>query len=87
MYVYLLHSFVLYPFRENGLLRHAEPTWLWLPSVIALSVLIALALATKPVRTVVRPLVEPRPAWLFTDPALAGREGRRDDPTGSRRPR
>ena len=27
------------------------------------------------------------PAWLFADPALAGREGRRSDPTGSRRPR
>ncbi|RLK47507.1 acyltransferase family protein [Microbacterium telephonicum] len=87
MYVYLLHSFVLYPFRENGLLRHAEPTWLWLPSVIAVSVAIALVLATKPVRVVFRPFVEPRPAWLFADATLAGREGRRDDPTGSRRPR
>lgn len=87
MYVYLLHSFVLYPFRESGVLRDLEPTWLWLPIVIAGSVLIALALATRPVRHVFRPLVEPRPGWLFTDPALAGREGRRNDPTGSRRPR
>jgi len=87
MYVYLLHSFVLYPFRENGLLRNAEPTWLWLPLVIVGSVLIALALATKPVRRVFRPLVEPRPAWLFADRTLARREGRRSDPTGSRRPR
>ena len=87
MYVYLLHSFVLYPFRETGILRNAEPTWLWLPAVVVLSVVIALALATKPVRTVFRPLIEPRPAWLFADPALAGREGHRSDPTGSRRPR
>ncbi|MFT3798631.1 acyltransferase family protein [Microbacterium sp.] len=87
MYVYLLHSFVLYPFRETGLLRSAEPTWLWLPAVIVASVLIALALATKPVRTAFRPLIEPRPAWLFADSTLAGREGRRSDPTGSRRPR
>lgn len=87
MYVYLLHSFVLYPFRENGLLRNAEPTWVWLPAVVAGSVLIALGLATKPVRRVFRPLVEPRPAWLFADRTLARREGRRDDPTGSRRPR
>ncbi len=87
MYVYLLHSFVLYPFRETGILRNAEPTWLWLPGVIVLSVVIALALATKPVRRVFRPLIEPRPAWLFDDPVLAGREGRRSDPTGSRRPR
>lgn len=87
MYVYLLHSFVLYPFRETGILRNAEPTWLWLPAVIIASVLIALGLATKPVRRIFRPLVEPRPGWLFADPTLAGREGRRSDPTGSRRPR
>jgi len=86
MYVYLLHSFVLYPFRESGILRNAEPTWLWLPIVIVASVLIALGLATKPVRTVFRPLIEPRPAWLFADRTLARREGRRNDPTGSRRP-
>jgi fucose 4-O-acetylase-like acetyltransferase len=87
MYVYLLHSFVLYPFRENGLLRNAEPTWIWLPLVIVGSVLIALGLATKPVRRVFRPLIEPRPSWLFADPTLARREGHRSDPTGSRRPR
>ncbi|NYE20804.1 acyltransferase family protein [Microbacterium immunditiarum] len=87
MYVYLLHSFVLYPFRESGVLRDLEPTWLWLPIVIVASVLIALGLATRPVRWVFRPFVEPRPAWLFADPHLAGREGRRSDPTGSRRPR
>lgn len=87
MYVYLLHSFVLYPFRESGVLRGLDPTWLWLPIVIVLSVLIALGLATRPVRRLFRPLVEPRPRWLFADPTLADREGRRNDPTGSRRPR
>ena len=87
MYVYLLHSFVLYPFRESGVLRDLDPTWLWLPIVIVASVLIALGLATKPVRRIFRPLVEPRPGWLFADPSLAAREGRRSDPTGSRRPR
>jgi fucose 4-O-acetylase-like acetyltransferase len=87
MYVYLLHSFVLYPFRENGLLRNAEPTWIWLPLVVIASVLIALALATRPVRRLFRVLIEPRPAWLFGDRSLARREGRRSDPTGSRRPR
>lgn len=87
MYVYLLHSFVLYPFRESGVLRDLDPTWLWLPIVIVASVLIALGLATRPVRRLFRPLVEPRPAWLFADRTLAGREGRRNDPTGSRRPR
>jgi fucose 4-O-acetylase-like acetyltransferase len=87
MYVYLLHSFVLYPFRESGVLRDLEPTWLWLPIVIAASVLIALGLATRPVRRVFRPLVEPRPGWLFADRTLARRDDRRSDPTGSRRPR
>lgn len=87
MYVYLLHSFVLYPFRESGLLRNAEPTWIWLPLVIVGSVLIALGLATRPVRWLFRPLVEPRPTWLFADRTLARREGHRSDPTGSRRPR
>ncbi|WP_091232403.1 acyltransferase family protein [Microbacterium sp. 3J1] len=87
MYVFLLHSFVLYPFRESGLLRDLDPTWLWLPLVTLLSVLLALALATRPVRRVFRPLVEPRPRWLFEDPELARREGHRSDPTGSRRPR
>ncbi|WP_052193233.1 acyltransferase family protein [Microbacterium sp. ZOR0019] len=86
MYVYLLHSFVLYPFRETGVLRDLEPTWLWLPLVTALSVLVALLLATRPVRWVFRPLIEPRPGWFFADPELTRREGRRNDPTGSRRP-
>ncbi|WP_425561227.1 acyltransferase family protein [Microbacterium deminutum] len=86
MYVYLLHSFVLYPFREAGLLQGLEPTWLWLPTVVIASVLIAFGLATKPVRRLFRPLVEPRPSWLFADATLARREGHRSDPTGSRRP-
>lgn len=87
MYVYLLHSFVLYPFRESGILRDAEPTWLWLPLVVVSSLGIALGLASRPVRRLLRPLVEPRPAWIFADRGLAAREGRRNDPTGSRRPR
>ncbi|MGP6171338.1 acyltransferase family protein [Microbacterium sp. A196] len=85
MYVYLLHSFVLYPFRESGILRNAEPTWIWLPTVIVLSIVIALVLATKPVRRVFRPLIEPRARWLFSDARLVD-ASRRDDPTGSRRP-
>ena len=87
MYVFLLHSFVLYPFRETGVLRDLEPTWFWLPLVTLLSVVVALALATRPVRRLFRPLVEPRPAWLFADPQLTAKGGRRSDPTGSRRPR
>jgi len=70
MYVYLLHTFVLYPFRESGVLSALEPAGLWLPVVVAACVLVALALATAPVRRVFRPLVEPRAAWLFRPEAV-----------------
>ncbi|MDN3311851.1 acyltransferase family protein [Microbacterium oryzae] len=83
MYVYLLHSFVLYPFRESGVLRNLEPTWLWLPTVCVLAVTVTVLLATRPVRVIAGPLVEPRPQRLFRDPTLL--PSRRDDPTGSRR--
>lgn len=85
LYIYLLHSFVLYPLRESGLLRALEPMWVWLPVLVVGSVALSMALATRPVRVVFRPLVEPRPSWLFADPTLAAREGRKVDPTGSRR--
>lgn len=86
MYVYLLHSFALYPFRESGVLRGLDPTWLWLPLVALLSVAITVLLASRPVRRVFRPLIEPRTGWLFADPDLTRSDGRRNDPTGSRRP-
>ena len=85
MYVYLLHSFVLYPFRESGLLRGLDPTWIWLPLITVLAVAIAFLLASKPVRRVFRPLIEPRPKWMFTDAALSSGSDHRSDPTGSRR--
>ncbi|REJ06109.1 fucose 4-O-acetylase [Microbacterium bovistercoris] len=85
MYVYLLHSFVLYPFRESGILRDLDPTWIWLPLITVLAVLIAFGLSTRPVRRLFRPLIEPRPAWLFADRALVSPQDHRSDPTGSRR--
>lgn len=85
LYIYLLHSFVLYPLRESGLLRQLEPMWLWLPVLVVGSVILSMALATRPVRTIFRPLVEPRPSWLFADRTLAARETRQIDPTGSKR--
>lgn len=85
MYVYLLHSFVLYPFRESGVLRGLDPTWLWLPLITLFAVLVAFALASKPVRRLFRPLIEPRPRWMFDDAALASGADHRNDPTGSRR--
>jgi fucose 4-O-acetylase-like acetyltransferase len=64
MYVYLLHSFVLFPIRESGMLSGPENDLL-LVGMIAFSILIAVALSSRPVRRVFRPLVEPRARWLF----------------------
>ncbi|MFF0911449.1 acyltransferase family protein [Microbacterium enclense] len=76
MYVYLLHTFVLYPFRQSGVLRDLEPVGLWLPVIAVASVAIAVALSSRPVRRLTRPLVEPRLPWLFRDRSLgAGRAG------------
>ncbi len=86
MYIYLLHTFVLYPLREYGIIAGLTPDWLWLPIIVVGSVPLALALGSAPVRRIFRPIVEPRPAWLFADPTLARREGRKQDPTGSQRP-
>lgn len=86
MYVYLLHSFVLYPLRETSFLREHSST-LWLVLVTAACIVISVLLATKPVRRVFRPLIEPKPRWLFRAPDAPGRRRgpSRVDPTGSRR--
>lgn len=64
MYIYLLHSFVLYPIREGGMLDGPQPWWV-LPAVIIFCVAVSLVLSMPIVRTVFRPLVEPRAEWLF----------------------
>ncbi|MDJ0378905.1 acyltransferase family protein [Cryobacterium sp. PH31-L1] len=64
MYIYLLHTFVLYPLRESGLLDGPQPGWV-LPGMIVLSVAIGVVLSLPPVRRLFRPLVEPRARWLF----------------------
>jgi len=64
MYIYLLHSFVLFPFRESGVLDGPQPAWV-LPAMILLSVGISVLLSQGVVRRVFRPLVEPRARWLF----------------------
>ncbi|TQL48550.1 fucose 4-O-acetylase-like acetyltransferase [Homoserinimonas aerilata] len=84
MYIYLLHSFVLYPLRQTPILRD-NPTTPWLIGMVLLSVAISILLASKPVRRIFRPIVEPRPRWLFasSEPSAGGPS--RVDPTGSRR--
>lgn len=64
LYVYLLHTFVLYPIRESGLLSGPQSDLL-LVGMILFSVLLTVALSTPLVRRVFRPLVEPRAEWLF----------------------
>jgi fucose 4-O-acetylase-like acetyltransferase len=90
MYIYLLHSFVLYPIRETGILRDEHSSALWLVSMILACIGISIALASPLIRRVFRPLIEPKPRWLFRElpdekPRPAGQS--RTDPTGSRRPR
>jgi fucose 4-O-acetylase-like acetyltransferase len=83
MYVYLLHSFVLYPIRETGILTGEHSSAMWLVSMVLASLAIAIALSSPLVRRVFRPLVEPKPRWLFRDAAALGPSKR--DPTGARR--
>ncbi|WP_241975857.1 MULTISPECIES: acyltransferase family protein [Cryobacterium] len=64
MYIYLLHSFLLFPLRESGVLEGPQPAWV-LPGVILLSVLISIVLSHPVVKKVFRPLVEPRARWMF----------------------
>ena len=84
MYVYLLHSFIIYPLRETGVLRGQLPTDEFLVAIILAGIAISIALASPLVRKVFRPLIEPDPHWLFSEvddkPA-----GPRRDPTGSKR--
>jgi len=85
MYVYLLHSFVLYPLRESGVLRadHASATWLL--TMVFASTAIAIVLSSPVVRRLFRPLVEPKPRWLFREvDDLRGES--RTDAVGARRP-
>ncbi|MBC7441967.1 MAG: acyltransferase family protein [Ramlibacter sp.] len=64
MYIYLLHSFLLFPLRESGVLAGPQPAWV-LPGLLLLSVLISIVLSLPVVRKVFRPLVEPRARWMF----------------------
>ncbi len=65
MYVYLLHSFVLYPIRESGVLggNHSSPLLLFFLCVF--SVGLSFFLASADVRRRFRFLIEPQTQWLF----------------------
>jgi fucose 4-O-acetylase-like acetyltransferase len=84
MYIYLLHSFVLYPIRETGVIEDLHASAMWLLSMILCGIAVSIALASPLVRKVFRPLVEPKPRWLFTE-LPDDRRDSRVDPTGSKR--
>lgn len=83
MYVYLLHSFILYPLRETGILRGEHSSAVWLVSMVLACIAISIALSSPWVRIIFRPIVEPKPRWLFVE--NDERPPSRRDPTGSRR--
>jgi len=87
MYIYLLHSFVLYPIRETGVLKDEHASAAWLVSMILACIAISIALASPLVRKVFRPLIEPKPKWLFVELPDEKPGESRTDPTGSRRPK
>lgn len=85
MYVYLLHSFVLYPIRESGVLKDDHSSAVWLLTMVFASLAIAVALSSPWVRRVFRPLIEPKPRWLVRELDDRAPAASRTDPTGARR--
>ncbi|MCU1406313.1 MAG: fucose 4-O-acetylase, partial [Glaciihabitans sp.] len=83
MYVYLLHSFVLYPLRETGILTGEHSSAMWLLSMVFACVAISIALSSPLVRRIFRPVIEPRLPWLFSKHPEEAPSRR--DPTGSHR--
>ncbi len=73
MYIYLLHSFVLFPFRESGILDGPQPWWV-LPAMILFAVGVSAMLSAPIIQKVFRPLVQPEAKWVFrrTTPAPTG---------------
>jgi len=84
MYIYLLHSFVLYPLRETGVLEDHTSIW-FLVAIILACVAISIVLAAPWIRWLFRPLIEPKPRWLFIDLGTKPAGPSKTDPTGSRR--
>lgn len=86
MSVYLLHSFVLYALRESGVLRDDHASATWLLTMVFASTAIAIILASPVVRRIFRPLVEPKPTWLFRTVGDRAGESRTDAVGARRRP-
>ncbi len=82
MYVYLLHSFVLYPLRETGVLTGEHSSMMWLLSMVLACIAISIALSSPLIRRLFRPLIEPHPRWLFR--AVGEAPDPHDEKRGSR---
>lgn len=69
MYIYLLHSFFLYPIRESGILdKQTNP--LWLVGMIVFALLVAAFLSQPFIRKIFHPVIQPDAPWLFRKEAL-----------------
>lgn len=65
MYIYLLHTFVLFWPRESGWLRSLADHWWALPAAIVGALAVTVVLSLPFVRTLTSWLIEPRTAWLL----------------------
>ncbi|HWD61738.1 MAG TPA: acyltransferase family protein [Humibacter sp.] len=70
MYIYLLHSFFLYPLRQFGLLDHQKSPWV-LVGMILLAIAISAFLAQPFIKKAFHWVIEPDFPWLFRKQALA----------------
>lgn len=72
LYVYLLHTFVLYPLREtpradgHGTITVGlEPDGVWLILLLAGSIVLTFVLSSRPARALTKPLIEPKIEWIY----------------------
>jgi fucose 4-O-acetylase-like acetyltransferase len=80
MYIYLLHSFLLYPLRQSGIIS-GKQTPLMLVAVLLLSLGIAVVLGLPIIQRIFRPFVEPKLGWLFGRRADANPQFEEKNPT------
>ncbi len=85
MYIYLLHSFVLYPLRQSGMLDGRQPVPV-LIGVLLFSVLIAVVLGLPGVQRMFRFIVEPRLDWLLRRGDGSPAEARHPSPRSEQTP-
>jgi fucose 4-O-acetylase-like acetyltransferase len=65
MYIYLLHTFAIYPLKQSGILQSTPVPDLWLAIMITFALAITVILASPLVRRIFRPIIEPKPRWPF----------------------